>query len=128
MKDILSLSGFGSSNLLPRTFFNLKMNPIPNPIVVNTGGQGTVTNTIDDFFVETINYVKEQYEVEGLYFEIKSRRLEQQSLQVTNDRITYLCYQDIILASVFETRTEFNYVRYTFFRNLESLNELTSRE
>jgi len=104
------------------------MNPIPNPIVVNTGGQGTVTNTIDDFFVETINYVKEQYEVEGLYFEIKSRRLEQQSLQVTNDRITYLCYQDIILASVFETRTEFNYVRYTFFRNLESLNELTSRE
>ena len=100
------------------------MNPIPNPIVVNTGGQSTVTNTIDDFFLETEQFIRENYNVQKSEFEIKSRRLEQQSLQVTNDRVTYLCYQDMILASIFETRTEFNYVRYTFFRNLGSLNEL----
>ena len=104
------------------------MNPIPNPIVVNTGGQSTVTNTIDDFFLETERYVRENYKVQKSEFEIKSGGLAADFSQMSNDRITYLCYQDLVLASIFETRTEFNYVRYTFFRNLGSLNELTSRE
>ena len=104
------------------------MNPIPNPIVVNTGGQSTVTNTIDDFFLETERYVRENYKVQKSEFEIKSGGLAADFSQMSNDRITYLCYQDLVLASIFETRTEFNYVRYTFFRNLESLNELKDRK
>ena len=104
------------------------MKPIPNSIVVNTGEQVAVTNTIDDFFVETERFVLDNYNVQKSEFEIKSGGLAADFSQMSNDRITYLCYQDMVLASVFETRTEFNYVRYTFFRNLGSLNELTSRE
>jgi len=33
----------------------------------------------------------------------------------------------MILACVFETRTEFNYVQYTFFRNLEGFGELAPK-
>lgn len=103
------------------------MNPIPKPITVNTGEQGRVTKTIDDFFIETKDFVQQNYEVQELDFRIRSGGLSYETPQITNDRITYLAYKDMILASVFETRTEFNYVRYTFFRNLGGFGELVRK-
>jgi len=100
------------------------MKPIPKRRIVNTGEQHTVTQTIDDFFAETQKFAQENYNVHELYFETKSGELAYRNNQITNDRITYLAYNDIILASVFQTRTEHNYVMYTFFRNLEGFEEL----
>ena len=104
------------------------MNQIPNTITVNTGEQERVSKTIDDFFTETRDFVQQNYEVQESEFNIRSGELAYNPSQITDDRITYFSYRDIILASVFETRTEFNYVRYTFFRNLEGLGELTSKK
>ncbi|MBU0460829.1 MAG: hypothetical protein KJ771_08555 [Nanoarchaeota archaeon] len=104
------------------------MNPIPNPITVNTGEQERVSKTIDLFFVETKEFIEENYEVDEPYFQIKSGELAYNSTQITDDRITYLSYKDMILASVFETRTEFNYIRYIFFRNLEGFGELAPKK
>ncbi len=104
------------------------MNPIPNPIRVNTGEQEGVAKTIDDFLVETEKFIKKHYEVQESKFQIRSGEIAYNSGQITNDRITYLSYRDMILASVFETRTELNYVHYTFFRNLDGLVELAPKK
>ena len=104
------------------------MNPIPNPIIINTGEQSRFSKTIDDFFLETRDFIQERYDVQESEFKIKSGELAYNSTQITDDRITYLSYKDMILASVFETRTEFNYVRYKFFRNLEGFEELAPKK
>jgi len=103
------------------------MNPIPNRICVTTGEQHTVQKTIDDFFDETREFIKETYGIQGgyeMHFEKKFGELAFRPDVVTNNRITYLSYRDLVLATVFETRTEFNHVMYTFFRNLEGIEEL----
>jgi hypothetical protein len=97
------------------------MNPVPDPIIVNTGEQHTVTKTIDDFFLESWNYIQENYQVQVSECQIKFGEIAYNPLQITNDRITYLSYRSVIVACVFETRTEFNYVQYSFFRNLDNL-------
>jgi hypothetical protein len=104
------------------------MNPVPNPITVNTGEQGGVSKTIDDFFIETRDFIRQTYEVQELKFNIRSGELAYTSPQITDDRVTYLSYGNMILASVFETRTEFNHIRYTFFRNLEGFGELAPKK
>src|SRR3972149_1962493 len=103
------------------------MNNIPKAITVSIEEKSRVSKTIEDFFVETKEFVEQ---VHGLnnpsYFEVKSGNVNSDSLQMkygtplhlTNDRVTYLLYKDKVLASVLETRTEFNHVRYTFFRDV----------
>ena len=103
------------------------MNTTPNPIRVNTGEQQRVSGTIDCFFSETKEFIEKTYGAQELELEIRSGEVAYNPLQVTDDRITYLSYQDMVLACVFETRTEFNYVQYTFFRNLEGFGELAPK-
>jgi len=98
----------------------VEMKPIPSPIMVTTGDQDKVQETIDSFFLETARYLK-QNNLIGC--EIKSGEIAYNPRQVTDDRITYLLYQDQVVAGVLETRTEFNHVCYTFFRNLEGLEK-----
>jgi len=93
------------------------MKPVPDPIVVNTGDQHKDTKTIEDFFSETKKFIQKHYDVFESEFQIKSGEIAYHPSQLTDDRITYLYYGETILASVLETRTEFNNVRYTFFRN-----------
>jgi len=97
------------------------MQPIPRSITVVTGDQHRVQQTIDDFFVETKEFVEASYDVDSRHFQIKSGEIAYQPDTVTNNRITYLSYKETILACVLETRTERNNVHYDFFRNLESL-------
>ena len=96
------------------------MNTIPKSITVNTGEEEKVSKTIDDFFIGIKDYVRQTYGVQEPEFEIRSGELAYTPFQITNDRVTYLSCRDVILACVFATRTESNYVRYTFFRNLEN--------
>jgi len=100
------------------------LNLIPKPIIINTGEQQKVSKIIDTFFVETKEFIKRNYNVKENEFEIKSGELAYTSSQITDDRVTYLRYRDIPIASVFETRTEFNRIIYNFFRNLDGLEEL----
>lgn len=104
------------------------MKPIPTSFIVNTGEQEKVQKTIDDFFVETKEFIEGMYKVQEWQFHIKSGEVAYNYMQVTDDRITYLEYRDMVLASVFETRTEFNHVRYTFFRNLGGFGELSPKK
>ncbi|MFH1311190.1 MAG: hypothetical protein ABIH65_02185 [Nanoarchaeota archaeon] len=108
------------------------MGRIPKSVTVNTGEQGKIVQTIDDFFKETVEYVKANYEVKPgpECFSIKSEEISYDSATpvITNDRVTYLLYRTKIIAVVMETRTEFNYIHYDFFRNLEGLEKLIARK
>lgn len=100
------------------------MKSIPESVVLTTGDQHKVTKTIDDFFLDTKKEVQRSHLNATPGFELKSGELAYRMNQVTDDRITYLSYNEKVIAAVFETRTEFNQVRYTFFRNLEAIKGL----
>ena len=111
------------------------MGQIPKLVTVNTGEQGKVSQTIDDFFKEIVEYVKANYEIRPgpELFSVRSRKLVYEYSSsitpvVTDDRVTYLLYKQKIIAIVMETRTEFNYVHYDFFSNLEGLEQLAVRK
>jgi hypothetical protein len=100
------------------------MKPVPASLTVNTGEQYKLQNIIEDFFTETRDAVAERFgftEMPPIKFEIRSGEISY-TQQITDDRMTYLLYDDMPIACVLATRTEFNYVRYVFFRNLESLD------
>jgi len=94
------------------------MKQVPKPIHAFTGEQKKVSKIIDDFFLETKHFIEKRYVVSPPYFEIKSGSISYNQTP-SNDRITYLAYKDIVLASVLETRTEFNNIKYTFSRHIE---------
>ncbi|MEK6939159.1 MAG: hypothetical protein AABX31_00370 [Nanoarchaeota archaeon] len=102
------------------------MKPIPESVTVITGDQHLVQQTIDDFFVDTTNYIKNHY---GLKpgpncFRIDSGEIAYSSLTPGDDRVTYLTFLQRVVATVMEVRTDSNYVQYTFFRSLEGIEEL----
>jgi len=98
------------------------MKKIPKSVTVPTGYQYTLTKTIDDFFIETKDFIVSKYG-EGPYFEIESGEIASQPNVVTDNRITYLLYKKRIVACVLETRNDFNNVHYDFFRNINRLEE-----
>jgi hypothetical protein len=100
------------------------MNEVPKSRVVTTGDQGLVSDTIDEFFRETFEYVLETYNVERMDLEIDSGEISYRKSIITDNRITHLSYNGMTLAGVLETRTLFNHVSYSFFRTLEGLDEL----
>lgn len=105
------------------------MKSIPQSIVVITGDQHLVQPTIDNFFKETADYIQHHYGLKpGLYpFEIKSGEITYFGLTCSDDRVTYLSFFQKVVAAVMETRTYLNNVQYTFFRNLEGIEELVQR-
>lgn len=104
------------------------MKSIPKSLTLNTGEQHKVSKTIDDFFKETRDFCLESYDLHIPQFTIVSRNLVNECMNETNDRITYLEYRGLILAGVLETRTEFNFVRYTFFRDTEAYEQLAQKK
>ncbi|MDO8510594.1 MAG: hypothetical protein Q7S55_00350 [Nanoarchaeota archaeon] len=106
------------------------MKPIPDSVTVNTGDQYLVRPTIDNFFMDTAEHLKTNY---GLRsgpnpFIIESGAIAYRGLTPSDDRITYLSFFQKIVATVMETRTDFNHVQYTFFRNLDGVEELVKRQ
>lgn len=99
----------------------MELNPTPKPIQVNTGEQETLTEIIDNFFAETRKYFEANHKINPIHWNIESGEIYPLPSIQSNDRATYLLYKDNVVALVLETRTEFNYVRYTFFRELNLL-------
>lgn len=102
------------------------MRPIPESVTVITGDEHLIQLTIDDFLIDTAEHLKKNY---GLKpgpnpFKIESGEITYSGLTPSNDRVTYLIFFDRVVATVMETRTEWNNVQYTFFRNLEGVEEL----
>lgn len=94
---------------------------IPKSITVNTGDQHHIQKTIDDFFLETKEIIEERYKTHSFDFEIKSGNITSGPTTMTDEGVTYLLYKQKVVACVMETRTEFNYIHYDFFRNMNSL-------
>lgn len=78
---------------------------------------GEVQPKIDDFFVETKNYLESKYG-KSPFFEIRSENFEK-----SDNRLTYLIYNDNIVAGVVERRTEFNNAEFSFFRDFSRLEK-----
>lgn len=96
---------------------------IPESVTVNTGEEGPVHQTIDRFFQETAEIVKGKYCAHTFDFQIKCGCVAVASDYVIDDAVHYLLYRQQVIACVMETRTEFNYVHYDFFRNLDDLKD-----
>ena len=96
------------------------MNPVPKPFTTNTGEN--VESIIEDFFIETRDYIKEFYDKKDFEFEIRSANLSYNDDHITDDRVKYVCCGDLVVASVFITRNDWNYVNYTFARTLGGLD------
>lgn len=94
------------------------MKRVPESITVNTGEQHRVQKTIDDFFADVIR-VSTSTPNE---FRIESGEIAFLG-NVSDNRVTYLLYKERVVACVLETRTEYNYVHYDFFRNLKNLKD-----
>lgn len=106
-----------------------QINPIPQSVTVITGNGHLVQPTIDDFFMDAVDHIQNNY---GLKpgpnpFKIESGEIVYLGLTSSNDRVTYLSFFQRVVATVMETRTDLNYVQYTFFRNLEGIEELVQR-
>ncbi len=101
------------------------MNPVPKKIVVNTGDQHTVQPIIDDFFSETCATIEARLgkKESPSPFEVKSMQIMNDRGVVNDDRLTYLLYNDRVVSGVFERRTTWNHVEYTFFRELRSVDD-----
>ena len=101
---------------------------VPKAIYRQVSGAGEVTNLMDDFFVNTKKYVESKLKLKNVgeaYFKIKSASFSYGSRQVNSDNIvTYVEFRErYIIAGMFETRTAFNDLQFTFFRDLSCLEK-----
>ena len=105
-----------------------RLKPVPERIRAPLDGDYLVKvqETIDNFFVETKEYLEQKYKDKASHIELKIYPLAHNSYSdskiiITNDRLNYLLYNDRLVAGVIERRTEFNNLEYIFFRNLKDL-------
>ena len=107
----------------------------PEPMTFITGGEETLPAYLkkDEFFKNIANGIIPNQKAQGLYFKTEHYNL---GAKVREDRITgnsgsyypasddklwALIYGDRIIAGMLETRTDFNYVNFSYFQNLENL-------
>jgi hypothetical protein len=105
-----------------------KLNSVPQRIRAPLDGEYLVKvqETIDNFFVETKEYLEQKYKEKAPHIELQFHPFALESCDssnaiITNDKINYLLYNDRLVAGVIERRTEFNNLEYIFFRNLKGL-------
>jgi len=99
------------------------MRPIPESVTVNTGDQHQAALLIDQFMVETVESIKKIIEAHAHDFKIESGEVSDGPNHISSDRVTYLKFKNQVVALVMETRTELNYVRFDFLRNLKGLEK-----
>ena len=100
------------------------MTDVPKYMILNTG-EYEAYETIDGFFDSVRKGVLEM-KLQGpgpTSFEIRVRGLHNFAPEIipSDDKLHMLLYYERVVAVVTETRTEFNHVRYDFFKNLEDL-------
>lgn len=88
--------------------------------LVNTGEDGPVYKKIDEFFEEVKNSIGDR---DGpSFFEIRRKTLCRDEDQgATDDYVHFLLYKEQPVASVLEVRDDRNWIRFTFFKNLEDI-------
>ena len=94
---------------------------IPHSITVTTGDQHIAYARIEGFFIGTRADILEQGYPDGPHFESSVRGLSHENGQLTDDKVHLFLYRGAVAATVLETRTELNNVRFDFFKNLENL-------
>ena len=96
-------------------------------IFLDSEGTSSFGKTIDSFFDNTIGYIKSVHDKSKPHeFNIRGGEINYPD-RGSNDRLTYLLYDDnYVVAGVVETRTTFNHLRFTFFRDDKFLESLTS--
>lgn len=104
---------------------------VPSRIRLNTGDCQPAYETIDSFLVEVYAYVRERFNLPtgcGMHpsFEKRIDEMYHATGSATNGCVHYLKYRGCVVATVMETRTEFNYVEFNFFLNLENLIDAPS--
>jgi len=111
-----------------------KLKPIPGRIRCFLDGDDLVDvqKTMDNFFVETKEYLDQKYKEKFPQIEVEVYPLAHESygsseIILTNDRLTYLLYNDRLVAGVIEKRTAYNNLEYIFFRNLKNLTFLNPK-
>jgi len=87
------------------------MDKIPLSMGGITGETSQCHDKIEEFFIDTRKAINDL----DLYFEIRVKNHKDSE----DERTHMLLYKEQVIATVIETRTEFNNVRYDFFRNLE---------
>jgi hypothetical protein len=105
----------------------VKLMKIPKAIFRQTDSTQDINKLMNSFFVNTKEYVKSRLENSiDNYFEIKSANLSYNSNEINSDnRISYLEFKEkYILAGMLETRTTFNNLQFTFFRDLSCLEKI----
>jgi hypothetical protein len=106
----------------------IRLKHVPMRIRTITGSDFNIQKKIDDFFLETKNYIESRF-IKTLNVEIISQEMNlsdnklTQELKLSDNRLTYMVYDDCCVAGVFERRTEFNNIEYVFFRDLSRLED-----
>lgn len=98
-----------------------KLKPVPKRIrcFLDSENSVKVQEKMDNFFLETKNYLENKFG-KSPHYEIKSKNMEN-----SDNRLTYLLYEDNLVAGVFERRIEFNNLEYIFFRDLSEVKRLS---
>ena len=106
----------------------LKSVPRPVGVFLDANEVSKISKTIDDFFQNTKEYVESVHDKSKPHkFEIRSGEIRYSGLEQSHGMLTYMFYDDKhVVAGVVETRTEFNNLRYTFFRDLSCLERSIS--
>ena len=108
------------------SFYMVDLIDIPKTFSRITGEEEGVDDIINDFFINSRKHIESKVKRESpIYFEIDSASLAYGSNHVnSNDRVTYLKLDDrYVVAGVIETRTAYNSIQYSFFRDLSCLEE-----
>ncbi len=107
----------------------VKLMKVPKAIFRQVGGAEDVQNLMDRFFINTKKYVKIKLKnIDEIDFKIKSADFVYDSRKVNSDnRITYVHFKEkYVIAGMLKTRTAFNDLQFTFFRNLSCLEKTIS--
>lgn len=103
----------------------------PEPITYNTGDCQPAYEKKDEFFKSIADGIIPKKEKQRIYFKTELYNLgaktrekitgEGAQYPASDDRLWALIYGDRIIAGMLETRTDFNYVNFSYFQNLENL-------
>ena len=101
----------------------VKLMEVPKCIFRQVSSVVDVYELMNKFFINTKGYLEERVG-ENPLFEIKDAFLNERVGTVTGDKITYVKYQEkYIVAGMLETKTAFNDLQFTFFRDLSCLEK-----
>lgn len=108
-----------SLNLAQGKFVGWGKMKIPHSVTVNTGEDSEVRKTIDRFFKETRSEIEKRVNTKENPLRFRRDILNLCELAPTpkqsDDYVHVLSYKEKVIAAVFETRTEMNYIHFDYF-------------